>query len=232
MRRRILASLAKSGYTAKDYVQDGLIVMWDGIENAGFGVHDPNATVIRDLSGNGRDVGVLNPRISIGSNYVEWDGGHVRTSIAVAVPGILDHELTVCGVVDIVKENANSDFMYIGSSCASFGISSRNRWVGWLTSRSRRDYRYIGMKTGIQAITVAYTPYSGQVYENGELIDFGPIFWGSNSLRENFAFANTDLGDGIIRIHRLSAYAKKLSTDEIAAIYAIDKARFGLVDEA
>lgn len=28
---------AKSGYTAKDYVQDGLVAMWDGIENAGWG---------------------------------------------------------------------------------------------------------------------------------------------------------------------------------------------------
>ena len=45
------AAWAKSGYTAKDYVQDGLIAMWDGIENAGWGVHDPNATVWRDLLG-------------------------------------------------------------------------------------------------------------------------------------------------------------------------------------
>ena len=34
--------------TAKDYVQDGLIAMWDGVENAGWGVHDPNATVWKD----------------------------------------------------------------------------------------------------------------------------------------------------------------------------------------
>ena len=40
---------AKSGYTAKDYVQYGLIAMWDGIENAGWGVHDANATVWTDL---------------------------------------------------------------------------------------------------------------------------------------------------------------------------------------
>ena len=45
------AAWAKSGPTAKDYVQDGLIAMWDGIENAGWGVHDPNATVWKDLVG-------------------------------------------------------------------------------------------------------------------------------------------------------------------------------------
>ena len=36
--------------TAKDYMQDGLIAMWDGIENAGWGLHDPNAMVWKDLS--------------------------------------------------------------------------------------------------------------------------------------------------------------------------------------
>lgn len=52
MRRRMMASIgggAKKKPTARDYVQDGLVAMWDGIENAGWGVHDPNATVWTDL---------------------------------------------------------------------------------------------------------------------------------------------------------------------------------------
>ena len=35
--------------TARSYVQDGLVAMWDGIENAGWGVHDNNATNWVDL---------------------------------------------------------------------------------------------------------------------------------------------------------------------------------------
>ena len=46
--------------TTRDYVQDGLIAMWDGIENAGLGVHDPSATVWKDLSGNGYDLSCFN----------------------------------------------------------------------------------------------------------------------------------------------------------------------------
>ena len=45
------AAWAKGGYTAKDYVQDGLVAMWDGIENAGWGMHDAAATVWKDLVG-------------------------------------------------------------------------------------------------------------------------------------------------------------------------------------
>jgi len=35
--------------TARSYVQEGLVAMWDGIENAGWGVHDPNATTWKEL---------------------------------------------------------------------------------------------------------------------------------------------------------------------------------------
>ena len=37
--------------TASNYVRDGLIAMWDGIENVGFGVHDESATSWKDLAG-------------------------------------------------------------------------------------------------------------------------------------------------------------------------------------
>ena len=42
---------AAKGISAKDYVQDGLVAMWDGIENAGWGKHDDSATVWKDLVG-------------------------------------------------------------------------------------------------------------------------------------------------------------------------------------
>lgn len=42
---------AQNSLSAKSYVQDGLIAMWDGIENAGWGVHDNGAVVWKDLIG-------------------------------------------------------------------------------------------------------------------------------------------------------------------------------------
>ena len=38
-------------YSASDYVQDGLVALWDGIENSGWGVHDPDAQSWTDLTG-------------------------------------------------------------------------------------------------------------------------------------------------------------------------------------
>ncbi len=43
------------GVNAFSYIQKGLVACYDGIENAGVGVHDPNATTWVDLTGNGND---------------------------------------------------------------------------------------------------------------------------------------------------------------------------------
>jgi hypothetical protein len=55
--------------TARDYVQDGLIAMWDGIENAGWGTHDPNATEWKDLMGS-LDATTIDSPI-FGDNYTD-----------------------------------------------------------------------------------------------------------------------------------------------------------------
>ena len=61
MKKRLVFSLAVSvlwliaayatTYTSASYVQDGLIAQWDGIDNEGTGVHNPSATVWKDLKG-------------------------------------------------------------------------------------------------------------------------------------------------------------------------------------
>ena len=52
---RLVAVFRKRGLTAQSYVQDGLVALYDGIENAGVGQHSDNATTWVDLTGNGND---------------------------------------------------------------------------------------------------------------------------------------------------------------------------------
>ena len=42
---------ASPGIDTTSYIQDGLVAMYDGIDNAGRGVHDPNASAWVDLAG-------------------------------------------------------------------------------------------------------------------------------------------------------------------------------------
>ncbi len=39
-------------YTSEGYLQDGLVAQWDGIDNAGVGLHLPDSGVWKDLVGN------------------------------------------------------------------------------------------------------------------------------------------------------------------------------------
>jgi len=52
--------LRVGGVSSLDYVQDGLYYQLDGIENAGRGVHDASASTWSDLTGNGRDATFIN----------------------------------------------------------------------------------------------------------------------------------------------------------------------------
>ena len=62
--------------SAKSYIQDGLIAMWDGVENAGWGVHDPNATTWKDLIGNLDATTVNSP--TFGEDSTDTSGGYWR----------------------------------------------------------------------------------------------------------------------------------------------------------
>ena len=52
---RFVAVFKKRGLTALSYVQDGLVALYDGIENAGVGQHNDSTKTWVDLSGNGND---------------------------------------------------------------------------------------------------------------------------------------------------------------------------------
>ena len=56
-----------------EYIQDGLIAMWDGIENAGLGIHNPNSTVWADLVSGSYDAS-LSEHGRFGKNYFECLG--------------------------------------------------------------------------------------------------------------------------------------------------------------
>ena len=57
--------------SASLYVQDGLVACWDGVENAGTGLHDANATVWKDLVG-GREFTLTG--VTVGDNRMTFAG--------------------------------------------------------------------------------------------------------------------------------------------------------------
>ena len=80
-----LAGSSSAALTSRSYIQKGLAACYDGVDNAGAGVHDPNATTWVDLTGHGND-GTVGSGITWAANGWVCTGG-VDTPIVIG-PGV------------------------------------------------------------------------------------------------------------------------------------------------
>ena len=69
-----LAGSSSAAPTSRSYIQKGLAACYDGVENAGAGVHDPHAATWVDLTGHGND-GTVGSGITWAANGWVCTGG-------------------------------------------------------------------------------------------------------------------------------------------------------------
>ena len=233
---------AKSGGgvpTASDYVQDGLIAMWDGIENAGLGVHDPSATIWKDLVG-GYDVS------NSYSNMTWTDNGYSFGNIVdnffyrSSATEILDTVKSKLFTMEVVRSSyspiTNAGFISLG------GNSRRNIMIFDGKSNTIIDISciFLGANTGSAGITGSNLSFVRTFVGDGSSIliytnstggisgQFGKISNNDSQLyigRISYTVGNT-VCNGIVNSIRF--YSRALTAAEIAHNYEIDKARFNL----
>ena len=244
--------------TARDYVQDGLVAMWDGIDNAGWGVHDPSATVWKDLVG-GNDLTLIKSQIAENVGY--WTdksyfsprkesntagnvfmrhGGISQAFVDCANSARLTTEVCyktldnysnnpgffrayessfVQEIILIWKDN----FSFRGKGWNISGARGiLNFTKGEFTSSSFRSYgldsyaEAYNSTTGMSQTKTAVTSSSGPSMNTDGYVVINSIQHGNNN----------DCLQGDMYCTRL--YNRLLTDAEIAANYAIDKARFNL----
>ena len=234
-RRRILAGLGAHTPTAKDYVQDGLIAMWDGIENAGWGVHDPNATVWKDLSGNGYDFN-LTQHATILDDSVEGDGQGVIGDFnydIVKTPLTIE----VCAF-DYLKKNTTLEIIgtKFGWGCyyGSMNSARTNSVIFFIGNRSPDYTKFDGQCF----CAINSEDFGSLVYINGaKAMDVKDYIGGKSYIAKSGIttiggvknLASSGYGRFLTgRILYLRLYEREFTIDEIAANYAVDKARFNL----
>lgn len=215
--------------TAKDYVQDGLLVHFDGIENVGIGLpHDYSAVTWSSLTDS------ITPTqrgsISFGEDYASFSGSTtINTGIKwnfqeCTVESMFSFEnfsgnqcicaCTNIGGFSIQYENGKKFFAARDNVINNYKFFYRN----WPVNTFCRNVFVVGngeMKS-----------YTGT--EVDESIPFSTIRPPINytlSVGSDAAGSNQFL-IGKIRFVRI--YKRALSPSEIAANYAIDKERFGL----
>lgn len=219
-------------YTAKGYEQNGLINQLDGIENAGYGIHDSTSYVDLITGASFQSVGTTTVNadsyVFAGSNYIYGDGAGILAAIT-AQSATIELCLTPTGIrnnggVFALSENAtNRNFwMWSHNTTPAYAFFSGARYGG---------SGYVGPVMGglptSGVLTVTFVDTSAVFYWNGQLV-FTTNRNGTmnaNYKRLSIGFITTG-SYGLFSLHSMRLYNRILSTPEIAANYAVDKARF------
>jgi hypothetical protein len=229
------ATMLKQGKTAKDYVQDGLIAMWDGIENAGWGVHDQNATVWKDLTGNGYDLPLSTATLEILSNGVRRKNTVTHsTESKVRWINTPSRTLEIC-VTAPSSISSGSQVLLATTSVGSGTVVPClvKKSVGYFEWSQQWNSSKIIFKSNI-TLTLSSSYNDGNTangYVNGEVQAANNTdTWGFTAdtisvLGDPRGTSHAPFG---YCAHNVRVYNRALTAEEIAHNYKIDKERFNL----
>ena len=238
------AEMKHSDYTAADYIQDGLIAMWDGIENAGYGVHDPNTTIWYDLIGQNHltmyDTALCEDKCALQPNVaptayrenakIEWVFAEV-----------------VCDW-SMFAGTSNSGLMFsMGNYISDDGPFIFGNWADWYNSgRTKYFIQFRPMARATYCTTVESLVTDVKMLAGTISIDKGNQLMWKNSVplemlskgiaylynTQNIIFIGSNHMNGERgfkgRFYNVRIYGRILSQEEIEYNYMIDKQRFGL----
>lgn len=117
----------KQGYTARDYVQNGLYAHFDAIDNAGYGLHDGAATRWVDLSGNGRDLDTVT-----GAPTWEADALYLHDGDAITDSQSATHYAALKALLDEASAD-NAVTVELGWQGDFDAPTSGSVWIGTMT---------------------------------------------------------------------------------------------------
>lgn len=224
---------------ARDYIQDGLSSMWDGIENAGWNQHDSNATVWKDLVGSNdltnHGCVVTGNSMNSSSRYT-----YLSTSVSVNMPNAFTTELSLSKWTI----TTGHELIFLALPYINNGSGARYYFRADNTSTPKFIYQcgttYSDRKV-TNILVSAYTHVtmtmvcSGAnkyLYLNGVSVNSATrTLTGEWASRGIFIASTASTGSAeylIASYHAARLYNRALSADEIAHNYAIDKARFNL----
>lgn len=230
----------------KTYVQDGLVLHYDGINNTGDG-HDATATIWKDLSGNGNDGELQNFDMSDESGW---------TSNGLVLDGTDDGIYLADKMIDLYKDNATIEivlnFTNSNNRDIIFGNYKQSNSVNIERGTSTGDYplrcRFYYNGGAVDYVT------SNDIYEVNTDITIGYLFNKTDTsitflkdgeIKESISNSNfgedydytsawigrDERGDSTSlqgSIYAIRIYNRLLTQEEIQQNYELDKERFNL----
>ena len=206
--------------TAADYVQNGIVAMWDGIENAGGGVHDPNATAWKDLVG-GYDFAIPGSGASFTDDCVTLN----NSSLSASLQEVARPEFTI----ECIAESTGGTGAWLWMKNPS--------WVGGALIGWQSDgvcyfpWYKIGSLggQGLASVGLAWDSSNQVLYK-----DASAIASTARSIDSRNVLSSIYIGEyngnkkTTMNCHSIRLYSRALTAAEIAANYAVDKQRFNL----
>ena len=231
--------------TARDYVQTGLIAMWDGIENAGWNAHDQSATIWKDLIG-GNDLTVnenvvwnndstlqttKNPTATRENASVEWSFAEVVCDWSM-VAGTSDNAV----LFNSGSSRAATDIPFIYGNWADWYNSGRTKYFcRFLPNGRATKYAQIeSLVADSSALmgTLAIDKTNQVVWRNSQrfaMVDTSQAIL-YNTANVIYVGSNNAVGERAYKgkFFCIRLYSRILTDSEIYANYSIDKVRFNL----
>lgn len=208
-------------YTASDYVQDGLVSIWDGLENTGWNQHSDTATGWKDLVG-GYVTGFNgSSRILVFQDSVVFNFQALQLSS-------IDYSTLTARTVEIVFADDSGDAsnrVYLEDNSNNQGFSLQSNVQNYRVSTNVRNYHMHELSAAYGSpVSIHWTftqDSSSNIWINGNLAKTANVQF------SNFQYIGIGLRVAAYsRIYCIRVYNRVLTPSEIAYNDTIDKARF------
>ena len=161
-----VSTAAGATLTAASYAQDGLVGQWDGIENAGAGLHDPATNYWTDLTGQSGDFAVYTSCAAFTEN------GLKKNAAGIMATNVTATARTDVRTIEVVVSGAPS------SGWVNALLISENQTATFSNDRGGYrecffDYQQFGWKTTQKpaqetlAVTYSSASVASSYYQNG-----------------------------------------------------------------
>ena len=234
------------------YITDGLVAMWDGEWNAGFGIHNPLATTIKDLIGTNDLILAPTSQIRPNSFTVESENGCVTKNV-VSPNDVVTIEIVATltgsrlggygalpGFIGGLSWN-NSPFAQIRPTRLDNVTSWQNidcYSLKFIYSDSDMDrivlddlgaFRSLSFSRDVLSETPIYDAYlDGEMKftSRKSTPSSGTLSTSKLSFIANSVLGSCSMGE----VKTIRVYNRRLTADEVKQNFLVDDVRFGIVD--